>query len=292
MRVSVSRKTKAASPWMLAASIALHGLIILALVVFSATLFKSDKPVKPKVIPAVLVPLPPGPPVAEKLQPSAPEKPQNVPEQQIAKSQVHETVEAPARKTVRSKTMKTASSTKIPVRKRKRKLKRVSKAPKTEPKKKIARKPIDLEEHLAKKLKAIKDRLQKNQRRSSDAQKPKTTHDSRLSGAHGETSDSGRFDEQAARWFKEVRDRVNAHWSIPHENRTLKRETIVGVKIADNGNLLDHGVDQSSGDSMFDTYAVRAVNQANPFPPVPPGIRERIRQEGGLALRFAPGGMK
>jgi TonB family protein len=68
--------------------------------------------------------------------------------------------------------------------------------------------------------------------------------------------------------------------------------TVIGVKIADNGRLMDASVDKSSGDQVFDRSAMRAVFQAAPFPPIPSELKEKISKAGGLALRFTPKGMQ
>jgi TonB family protein len=72
----------------------------------------------------------------------------------------------------------------------------------------------------------------------------------------------------------------------------LERITIVGVRIADNGRLMDASVDESSGDQVFDRSAIRAVFQAAPFPPIPSELKEKISRAGGLALRFTSKGMQ
>jgi colicin import membrane protein len=89
-----------------------------------------------------------------------------------------------------------------------------------------------------------------------------------------------------------VRSRVNLHWSVFAEDQPVRRVTIIAVKIADDGELIDARVDESSGNQTFDLSAMRAVRQAAPFPSVPRMLREEIRKRGGLALRFTPGGMQ
>ena len=72
----------------------------------------------------------------------------------------------------------------------------------------------------------------------------------------------------------------------------MERVTIIGVKIADNGRLMDASVDESSGDQVFDRSAMRAVLQAAPFPPIPSELKEKISKAGGLAFRFTPKGVQ
>ena len=66
----------------------------------------------------------------------------------------------------------------------------------------------------------------------------------------------------------------------------------MGIKLAEDGRLIDARLDRASGDVVLDRSALRAVAQANPFPAVPTEVAEKIRQEGGLALEFTVRGMK
>jgi colicin import membrane protein len=102
---------------------------------------------------------------------------------------------------------------------------------------------------------------------------------------------SGESDEKINRWFRDVKQRINAKWSLPADLPGGHR-TIIGVQITESGAIATAGVDESSGDPVFDRSAMRAVVQAAPFPPAPMELRERIREAGGLAFRFTPKGLQ
>ena len=72
----------------------------------------------------------------------------------------------------------------------------------------------------------------------------------------------------------------------------LDKIAVIGVQIAEDGKLVDASIDSSSGDKLFDNSALRAIFHAAPFPPIPQEVTDKIRQSGGLALRFTPGGMQ
>ncbi|MGC8604942.1 MAG: TonB family protein [Desulfomonilaceae bacterium] len=98
---------------------------------------------------------------------------------------------------------------------------------------------------------------------------------------------------EIARWFEAVRNRINSHWSVlGEESKAPAKATIISVQLSDDGRLLEASIDSGSGDGFFDSSAMRAIYQSAPFPPMSPEISAKIRAEGGLALRFTPGGLQ
>ena len=81
-----------------------------------------------------------------------------------------------------------------------------------------------------------------------------------------------------------IKDMIGARWEIPARG-AYARERRVGVffRIGRNGRLqVQPRVDTSSGDTLFDQAALRAVASAAPFPPLP-----REYQGQSLGVRFA-----
>lgn len=89
-----------------------------------------------------------------------------------------------------------------------------------------------------------------------------------------------------------VKAKINSRWTLPSAGGSIAGETIVGVKLGDDGDILDTTVEESSGDLFFDRSAIRAVINATPFPPPSIEVKDRIRGAGGLALRFTAKGMQ
>ncbi len=191
---------------------------------------------------------------------------------------------------VESRSQKKHARAVIPLKKRKRALKRVS-IPK---KKKIAAKPKrvkkkpDPEEFIRKKLAAIRERVEKEKR--SKSRNPVAEHIN-VSRSDESAAGQGLMDAETVKWFGGVRSRINSHWSILVDRAMAGGVTIVGVTISDEGDLLDASVDRSSGDKILDLCAIRAVHKAAPFPRMPAKLREKIKDAGGLALRFTPNGL-
>jgi len=290
MNSSDYSRERATSPWMLGASVLIHGLLILALVVVSTAVVKPKPPERPIV--TVTPVAPPGPPAPVILEPKATKEPEAVSLERLERVDPPERAEPAKRTTVTTKKVASKPADTIPITKNKRKPKTVAEVPKKEPKKQPPKKQEDPEDHLKKRLKALQEKVNTQKHQTASETQPPNSKDTKRNGAFGREAASGLTDEQLARWYNGMREKINAHWSVFQENRAMDRKTVVGVQIADDGTLLNARVDESSGDPVFDTSAMRAVHQAAPFPPVPPRIREKIRQEGGLALSFRPGGIQ
>lgn len=171
---------------------------------------------------------------------------------------------------------------KIEIRKQPRETKSKVDKPKKEQEKKL-----NSNEFLEKRLAAIKkDMALRN------SEKSKNMGRSGLDTPAGAGSGS-QTNAEIARWFEAVRNRINSHWSVlGEESKAPAKATIISVQLSDDGRLLEASIDSGSGDTFFDSSAMRAIYQSAPFPPMSPEISAKIRAEGGLALRFTPGGLQ
>lgn len=289
-----SRPFDAASPWMIAMSVAFHSALLVVIVVVSSAALRPHKRSEEVISHVKLVQPTVGTMVAEKLQPATDTKAESpVLEENVAPRETAKAPESP-RETIRPRSATAPPKDLIPLAKRKSPPKRLA-APKEEPKKEEPKskpaepksekakpaKPESPQSFLEKRMAAIRKDLENKKRDGSSSV-----------GVHGATPGSGKADEELARWLEQVRTAINAHWALFGQERRQAKITVIGAKIADNGTLTAATVDRASGDPVFDRSAMRAVYQAAPFPAVPLSARERIRREGGLALRFTPGGMQ
>ena len=124
--------------------------------------------------------------------------------------------------------------------------------------------------------------------------KKKDVTDLRDDVSRNETVSSGPTLSEAEllRWLQLVKNRINSNWSIFVDNRSVSKITVIGVRLGDDGKVMDVAIDESSGDHTFDSSAMRAVLQASPFPPLTAETREKVVKAGGLALRFTPRGLQ
>jgi periplasmic protein TonB len=295
MRSLSTRSSDAASSWMLATSACIHGICILAIVVFSGSFHKPQSPPAEIVTRVKLVEPAPGPPVLDKVLLGIPQETGSPrPEEAV---QLTEPVESPARTPamVAGKTAEIpAESIKVVKRKKPMRHVKAPKPPEKPPEKappEPAKKKENPDEFLAKRIADLRKGIETKKSDAVDPRPTPKTERSPVAGA-GATQGSGAIDKELLQWFSAVRTRINARWSVFASYRHLDRVTVVGVHIADDGRLLDATIDESSGDEVLDRSAMRAVAQASPFPPVPAEVAERIRTAGGLALRFTVKGMQ
>lgn len=290
---SYSRSPASASPWGLLLSVSLHGLVFLAVISLSFSISKVSKPAEETISHVKLVAPKAYSPVVEQIQHRPMEAPNALPAVLTQPDPLENASENP-RATVEARAVASQNRDVIAVKKRKRHLRRVEAAKepdKKKPQPETAKKKEDPQSFLEKRLAAIRQDVE-NKKTDTTPQRPSEASGSQTPG-RPEGKQGGRSgDEQSAQWFDGVKSLINSHWSILGDDRPLERVTIIGVRIADNGRLMDASVDESSGDRVFDRSAMRAVVQAAPFPPIPFELKEKISQAGGLAFRFTPKGVQ
>jgi TonB family protein len=291
MTGSFPRSPTAASPWGLLLSVSLHGLAFLAIIILSFSVSKVTKPAEETVSRVTLVEAKEKAPVAEQIQANPTQAASMLPEV-ITQPELPEKMAENPRATLEARAVAPQSRDVIRIKKRKKPARRVEAAKqpdKKKPQTETAKKKEDPQSYLKKRLEALRQEVEKK----TDAAPAKPSRGSnqipgRLDAKQGGASG----DEDSARWFNEVRTGINSHWSVLGEDRQFEGVTIVGVRIGDDGRLIDASIDESSRDQVFDRSALRAVVQAAPFPPIPPELKEKISKAGGLAFRFTPKGMQ
>jgi len=238
------KKPQAASPWMLAASVGLHGLVILLAVVISATVARKFAPTDEQISRVKLVAAPAATAAVEKI----PQHQSNVvlplPSEELAPTSVALDAAEPPRETIEAHTTRTPAKDVIPLKKRKSSPQRVevAKKPEKKAKEEPPRKEVSSESHLEKRLASISQEVERR-RKEASAQRQQGTTGSQEGGTV--------IDEELVRWLEGVRSRINSHWSILGDQRNLRKVTVIGVKIAESGRLLDASVNNSSGDDVF-----------------------------------------
>ncbi len=105
-----------------------------------------------------------------------------------------------------------------------------------------------------------------------------------LNGLHSVTTASG-IDVEFARYLGALRDRVQEKWGYPEIYQRAGLSIIVSLRIARTGHLINVWVEESSGNTRFDSSLVKAVKKAAPFEPLPPGFDGAWLETG---LRFCP----
>jgi colicin import membrane protein len=113
-------------------------------------------------------------------------------------------------------------------------------------------------------------------------------------GARGKGSGSG-FGGEGIGSAKEVYNgliayHIQKNWAFSEQLARGQNnlETLVGIKILSNGEILDVWIDKKSGNQYLDESAIRAIKKSNPLPPLPKEIGVYDYKVG---FRFTPEGL-
>jgi TonB family protein len=87
-------------------------------------------------------------------------------------------------------------------------------------------------------------------------------------------------------WYLRVIERkIQDSWRRPAGSRE-GQEAVAIFEISPDGQVRQVSIEKTSGDAVYDQAAVRAIMEANPFPPLPPEFKEPpLRVHLGFAVR-------
>jgi len=213
-----------------------------------------------------------------------------------------ETVDLPSPKQATPKKQAPSVKTKPKVKKKEAKVAPLPTKSKAKPKKAVSLhpkkpkpKPVatkDTDKLLSKRLKSLEERVKEKESealiknrlsaiRSNIEAKTKRT----ATAAAG--AGSGQQNEVLRLYCTEIWARVRNHWVLPEQLLDKTGLTsIVVVRIAQDGRVLKAEYEHESGHALFDQSAMRAVQKASPFPPLPRALRPGPLEIG---IRFRPG---
>lgn len=200
--------------------------------------------------------------------------------------------QAPSVKTKPKFKKKEAKVAPLPTKSKPKPKKAVSLRPKKPKPKPVATK--DTDKLLSKRLKSLEERVKEKEsdalirnrlsaiRSSVEAKAKKST-----TVAAGMGTGSGQQNEVLRLYCIEIWARVRNHWILPEQ--LLDKTGLISiliVRIAQDGRVLKAGYEHKSGHALFDQSAIRAVQKASPFPPLPRALRPGPLEIG---IRFRPG---
>ena len=218
-----------------------------------------------------------------------------------------ETVDLPSPKAAKPKKQAPIVKPKPKIQKVKKKEAKVAPPPtksKPKPKKAVSLRPKkpkpkpvatkDTDKLLSKRLKNLEERVKEKESealiknrlsaiRSSVEAKAKKS----ATVAAGMGAESGQQNEVLRLYCIEIWARVRNHWILPEQLLDKTGLTsIVVVRIAQDGRVVKAEHEHKSGHALFDQSAMRAVQKASPFPPLPRALRPGPLEIG---IRFRPG---
>jgi len=103
-------------------------------------------------------------------------------------------------------------------------------------------------------------------------------------GVEGEPIPLDTQDPKYQDYFNQIRERIKAKWIYPREagERGIGGQLMIEFHISRDGRLALVELRRSSGVEILDDYAVRAVQLAQPFPPVPAALAKAVLPISGL----------
>jgi len=72
-----------------------------------------------------------------------------------------------------------------------------------------------------------------------------------------------------------ISEKIWSHWVYP-DIRSSGLEVVISIRIDRRGNIVSQEIEKSSGNSIFDQSALRAITKANPLPPPPAGAETEV----------------
>lgn len=101
---------------------------------------------------------------------------------------------------------------------------------------------------------------------------------------------SGAKSALSTQYHGAIMNHVTQYWSLPEfKNWNVGLSAVVVVTISKNGKIIKQFFEKRSGDSAFDQYVRKTLQDADPLPPIPAALRENQIEIG---LVFRPGSIQ
>lgn len=148
------------------------------------------------------------------------------------------------------------------------------------------------EQLLAEQARIAEEALQQERNLLKSTSTPTTNSSSiqRQSSTGRTTNIGSSTDLISSQYFAAIINRLTQFWALPEyiqKNPTLV--AIVVITIDQSGQIQHHFFEERSGDRVFDQFVSKAIESANPLPPIPPAMK---KQRYEIGLRFRPGSIQ
>lgn len=91
--------------------------------------------------------------------------------------------------------------------------------------------------------------------------------------------------EEINAYFLVISDRIRAFWNLPKYITEQSLTAEIEIKINNKGEMTYKNLDVSSGNDLFDSRVLKAMESAAPYPPPPSNVQSLIRN--GIILRLS-----
>ena len=80
-----------------------------------------------------------------------------------------------------------------------------------------------------------------------------------------------------------IKQKIRSNWDLPKYLTEINLITQIELKISPDGSIFYKNIHSSSGNDLFDSYVLKAIETAAPYPP-PPDTAKKYIQKGGFVL--------
>ncbi len=136
-------------------------------------------------------------------------------------------------------------------------------------------------------LKALEEERKLFESTNTTITQPSSTTGSTSTGSNRNSSKRSAIESQ---WLAAVNSKLLKYWALPEFKQwDPELEAIVVVTLDTSGRIINEFYEQTSGDKVFDQFVKKTLQDASPFPKIPPAMR---KQRYELGLRFKPGSIQ
>lgn len=147
----------------------------------------------------------------------------------------------------------------------------------------------DADKLLAQRLERMQSNVKQEQQLAAALSKVKSKVGSSAAtgGAYARPGGGNEMSARFQLYYTELWERIRRSWNLPEAltGDTKGRMAVVTLRIRRNGSLEKCWLEESSGNARLDQSALRAVEKAAPFPPLPGGYPRATHEVG---IRFRP----
>lgn len=83
-------------------------------------------------------------------------------------------------------------------------------------------------------------------------------------------------------YFSGVEDQIKSHWNLPKYLIDMDLTAQIEIQINNRGKMTSRQIVGSSGNELFDSQVLKAMESASPYPPPPASVQKIIR--GGIVF--------
>ena len=102
---------------------------------------------------------------------------------------------------------------------------------------------------------------------------PKESKETPLPPVRSTGTVGGPMDIAVKEYYNSIWSLIKSNWVIPEYLKGRGLVVVIGLRIRRDGKVENLQVEKSSGNRVFDDYAIKAIKASEPFPPLPKEIK-------------------